>query len=471
MIFFPAAGVFLLVWLWAVMRSADAGIPLVIAVVPFGMFAAVAIGGLSLLLANLLAALTIGVLILRRLSAKEVQTSLHIPVAGFFFIAFALYSVFSAFVLVRIFQGQFLVFPMNVTYKSTQVSVFFPSTMLPLQPSKSNIAQSFYILLSCGFFLATVFVMRRKGTRIVEAGLSWGAGLNVFLGFMDYLGMDALLSFVRTADYTLANEQTVAGIARIIGGFAEASVFGAASAAFAGYFIMSFLIGRRAWDAALGLGNLIVAVVALSSTAFLGLGIAAILILLHARTFLSGTMSRTAGHLFVIGGAGMMIAICVLFLVSPAMDMASDLFDRLILSKQGTLSGLERAAWARAGIDAFYNSWGLGAGVGSLRGSGLASVLLGSVGLPGTIAFLGVVYFSIFRPIKTNDAEIFRTYYASRVCALIILATMFISATVPDPSLLLSGIAAVAVVSRENAAQRWVDHVGKPTRVWISFNA
>lgn len=451
MTFFPAAGVFLLVWLWSVMRNPVNGVPMVIAVVPFGMFAAVAIGGLSLVLANLLAILTIGALILQWFGGRGARRPLSIPAAGIFLVVFAAYSLFSAFVLVRIFQGQFLVFPMNVTYKSTLVSIFFPSTMVPLRPTKSNIAQSFYILLSSGFFLATVFVLRRKGARFAETGLAWAAGINATLGLLDFLGLDNLLSAVRTADYSLANHHTVAGMARIIGGYSEASAFGASSAALAAYFAMAFLIGRSGRDGLLALVNLACAVLALSSTAFVAIGVGGVVIVLHARTFLARSLSRRAAHLFVIAIAGIVIGLCLLIMLTPFPALFSDLVDRLIFSKQDSLSGMERAAWASAGFDAFSRTWGLGAGAGSLRGSGLASVLLGSVGLPGMLAFLGFLFFAIGKTIETTNPDLFRTYYASRVCALTLLASMFLSATVPDPTLLLMAVTALAVSAREMA--------------------
>ncbi|WP_143028489.1 hypothetical protein [Ruegeria marina] len=435
--------------------------PLVMAMLPFGMFAALALGGLSLLLANLLAMMTIGILLVRRLSWRGRREPFHIPPAGLYLLAFALYSLFAGFVMVRIFQGQFLVFPMNVTYKSTQVSVFFPSTMWPLHPTKSNISQSFYILLSCGFFLAAVLVLRRRGPRFAETGLVWAGGLNILLGLLDLLGLDSLLGVIRTADYSLANEHTVAGMARVIGGFSEASVFGAASAAFAGYFLMSFLIGRRGRDGFLALGNMAFAALALSSTAFLALAVAVVLVVLHARTYLHGAISRTAGHVFVIGLAVLVSLLCVAVMLTPVLDLAADLLDRLFLSKRGTLSGMERSAWAGAGFNAFFQTWGFGAGPGSLRGSGLASVMLGSVGLPGTICFLGFLYYAVGKPIGEAGLEMRRIYYASRVSALTLLTSMMVSATVPDPTLLLMSVTALAVSARDAS---WISHQVNPRR-------
>lgn len=449
---YPAAGAFLLVWLLLNNRNAENGVPMVIAVLPFGMFAAVAFGGLSLILANFLAMLTTLVLCIRFFSNRGLSHSLRLPSAGGYLVVYALYSLFSAIVLVRIFQGQFLVFPMNVTFQSTQVSVFFPSTMVPLWPTKSNISQSFYILLSAGFFIAAVQVFRQRSLRFAETGLVWAASINCLLGFFDFLQLDEVLNVVRTADYALANQHTVAGFERIVGGYSEASIFGASSAGLAGYFMMSYLIGYHTRDGLLALGNLACAAMALSSTAFLAICTSVVIILLHSWVFIDRNLSRKAGHVLVIATASSVAVICLLIMFTSAAELASDLLDRLVFSKRGSLSGLERAAWAQAGTEAFFQTWGLGAGAGSLRASGLLPVLLGSVGLPGALAFLGFMLHSVGKPMKSKNREARRVFYASRVSALTLLSSMLVSATSPDPTLLLMAVTAVAVATREKEA-------------------
>ncbi len=451
---YPAAAAFFLIWLWGVSRNSDNGIVVGIAALPFGMFAAVNASGFSLLLSNLLAMFTVMVLMLRYMSWQGPKPALRIPVSGIYLLVYALYSLFSAIILVRLFQGQFLVFPMNVSSTGIKVSWLFPSTMRPISPGNSNISQAFYILLSCGFFLAVVFVARRRGIQFIESGLVWAASINIALGVLDLLQLDTVLSAIRTADYTLANEQTLSGIARVIGGFSEPAAFGAFSAAFATYFTMSFLISGRRRDGVLGLLNLVFACLALSTTTFVGLAAAAVLVVLHSRTFLNAKLSRTSGHAFVICAALFVCALCLVVLFTPALEVSAGIFERLFLQKRDSLSGLERGAWTSAAVGAFFETWGLGAGVGSLRGSGLFSVLLGSVGLPGTAAFLAFLYFALGRAAGFSDPDTFKAFYASRVCALTILASYAVSATVPDPTLILVLFTAMAVVAREQSVAR-----------------
>ncbi len=446
---YPAAAAFLLLWLWLSARNADNGILMAIAVIPFGMFAALVAGGLSMIIANLLAILSIFLLILRRITHAPGSADFRLPPSGIYLLVFAFYSVFSGIVLVRLFEGQFLVFPMTVTNRGPQVSNFFSSVMLPLRPTNSNIAQSVYILLSFAFFLATVFVARRRGAEFIEKGLVWAASLNVVLGLLDFLGADAVLSLVRTADYTLLNEHLVGPFSRVIGGYAEASAYGAASAAFFTYFFMSYLVVRTQSHGILAAANFVGALLAMSSTGIAALAAGIFFVTLHFRVFLGFSMSRGFGHLMVIGVSFLAIAISALLLVPVVMDSVSDILDRLVFSKQDSLSGRERGAWAAAGFDTFFQTWGLGAGVGSLRGNGIASVLLGSVGFPGTIAFLMFIFSAIGLPATGADRGTLRLFSAGRVCALTLLTAMLVSATTPDPTLLLMAVSGLCVVARE----------------------
>lgn len=449
MTIFPASAVLLAIWLIQSLRDPDKGLVVATALLPFGMFAAVTLGGLSIIAANLAAMLTVGLCVLRWVSrSSEVRVG-HIPTPGLFLLLYAAYTAFSATVLVRLFAGDFLVFPMAVSSTGTAVSIFFPSTMRPLAPGSSNIAQTLYIALSCGFFLAASEAFRRRSPRLGELGLVWAGSLNVVLGLLDMAQLDGLLEVIRTADYTLANEHTLSGFARVIGGFSEASAFGAASAAFFAYFVMSFLIRQRPLHGILGVANLACALMSLSSSGLLAVAGALFFIGLHARVYLGRGMTNSFGHWFVITAAVLVALGSLAMVATPLSDLVGGVFDRLVLSKRNTLSGLERSAWAKAGLDAFVQTWGLGAGAGSLRSNGLVSVLLGSVGFPGTLAFLGFLWSSIGAAARFADAEDRRMFYAARISALTLLVAMLLAGTTPDPTLFLMTTTALAVAARQ----------------------
>ncbi len=75
MSFAPFAAIFIIAWLWVALRKLENGITFVIAVLPFGMFAAISVAGLSLLLAHFLAMLTMVALVVRRVATRTSGTS------------------------------------------------------------------------------------------------------------------------------------------------------------------------------------------------------------------------------------------------------------------------------------------------------------------------------------------------------------------------------------------------------------
>ncbi|MEZ5797654.1 MAG: hypothetical protein R3D63_09445 [Paracoccaceae bacterium] len=452
MALFPAAVIVILLWLVLVIRDPDTGVVATLAVVPMGMFAAANLGGLSILVLHLLAAMTIAVLGMRWMyrSGGHISRAIVTPATGFLLL-FALYSLFSAIVLVRYFAGQFLVFPMNVTSTGLAISTFFLSTMTPLAPGSSNIAQSGYILLTCVFFIAALDVFVRRAPRFGEGGLEIAAALNILLGILDLMSLDPLLSVIRTADYSLLNEHNFNGVPRVIGGYSEASGFGTASAAFFGYFITSFLIRRRPGHGWLALGSLVCALMSLSSSGIVAATVACILVLLHGPVYLGRGMSRAFGHWFVIVVSLGFAVLCLLMLSPAVAKSVESVLDWLIFSKAGSESGLERSAWARAGLQAFVDTNGLGAGAGSLRSNGLAAVLLGSVGLPGTLCFAGFLLTTLLGSRHIADEEDRRVFYAARVTALTLLSALLISATTPNPTVFLVAMAALCTAARKRS--------------------
>ena len=451
MAIYPAAAIFLLIWLLLTLRNADNGLLMAIAVIPFGMFAAIVAGGLSMILAHFLVVLTIGALLTRALSTRHAHVSTRLPPSAIYLSIFAIYSLFSGLILVRLFQGQFLVFPLSVTFHGTLVSTFYPSTMIPLAPNSSNISQTFFIVLSTMFFIALLLVIRRRGLEFVTKGLAWAAGLNALLGLMDLLQLDPILSFVRTADYALNNEHMLGGLSRVIGGYSEAAAFGSVSAALFAYFAMTYLITNKSREGLLALANLCCALLAVSSTAILAIAFAFMLILMHAHIYLRPGISRRFAHHVVIALSGLIIVICLVLMLTPAETFIARMLDSLLFSKGNSMSGLERSAWAKSGLDAFIQTYGLGAGAGSLRSNGFAMVLLGNVGLPGTIAFVMYLWHGIGKPISACTPTQASSFYAGRVSALTLLGSMMVSATGPDPTLLLMATVCVSVIAREQA--------------------
>jgi hypothetical protein len=65
-----------------------------------------------------------------------------------------------------------------------------------------------------------------------------------------------------------------------------------------------------------------------------------------------------------------------------------DYIDVLIFSKSGSDSAIERTAWNTFALQNFFDSYGLGVGLGTVRTSSFPISLLSNVGVPGTIFYL-----------------------------------------------------------------------------------
>jgi hypothetical protein len=454
---FPAAIVVFVIWGLAVLKSPDWGYYVTIAVTPFGMFAAFALlslGGLSLLVSSLLAGLMIGVGALRFFRPSHGEHWQRMPGAMMALLVFGAYSIFSAIILVRIFAGDFRVFSLSRSVEGVRIDPNFGSITVPLAPGGSNISQTFYLVLACGFFVVLYDFLRRRGAIAGENALRIAAVVNIVLGFLDLLGFDSLMAPIRTATYTLANEQMMGGFERIIGGFSEPSSFGTASAIFFAYFTSAFFHSHKLKDLFPALLNAFFVIASFAATGMFAAFMVCLVLLFRGRVVFYGRHSRD----FVLIAAAMgligLAAVALIMALTPLPDVIADVFDRMILSKADSMSGLERKAWAEGGIHAFVQTWGLGAGVGSLRSNGLIPVMLGSVGIPGTVAYFVFIWLSVGRSAPVSDLVMRRVYLSARLGVVAKLSADFLSSTVPDPGLITMTLAATALVARQSALAR-----------------
>lgn len=424
------------------------------AMMPFGMLAVIglpAVGGLSLLAVNIAAAALIGMGCLVLLSRLMRGIPVRVEPATIALLAFAGYAIFSATVLVHLFAGETMVFALSRGATGVRVSTFFSWGKVWLGPSSSNISQTFYVLLACGLFIVASHVLSRHGAAFGARCLALAATINVALGLLDLAAMDPLLEIVRTASYSLANEASVHGIPRVIGGYSEAASFGSASAMFFGYFASAWSHSGRMRDAVLALGNGIFAALALSSTGIVALAVVLVVLAPRLVSRMPGRIGR--GHL--LGGAlvlaGGALTLAALLTLTEAPAMIASVLDDLIFDKSGSSSGQERTAWALGGLEALRDTWGLGAGTGSLRSNGLLFVMLGSVGIIGTACFVTFLWLAFGGRAAPGQAA---TLSNARVAALAVIVSMLLAATVPDPGVPLIFLAALAVSSRPRAPAR-----------------
>ena len=443
-----ATPVFAAILAVALMAGMHRVLMLVAVTIPFGMLAAIglpAVGGLSVLATSVAAAALVGVGCLALLSALVRGAAIRVEPASLAIGLYAAYAVFSATVLVRLFAGESMVFSLSRNAAGVKVSTLFSWGKVWLAPSNTNISQTFYVVLACGFFIVAVQVLSRHGTALGGRAMAAAAAINIVLGVMDLAALDPILNVVRTASYSLSNEATVNGIPRVIGGYSEAASFGTACAMFFAYFASSFVDTGRPRDGLLALGNGAFAALALSATGIIALG--AVCCVLAVKTIGRIPARVQPGQLVAaaIGILVLTVIVSAVLTLTPAPEVIAAVIDDLILNKSQSASGYERKAWAMGGLDALIDTWGLGAGTGSRRSNGLVFVLLVSVGIVGTAAFalfLGLAFGG--KAVAGQAAAL----SSARLGALAVLVSMTLTATVPDPTVPLILLAAIAVSAR-----------------------
>ncbi|WP_179379312.1 hypothetical protein [Jannaschia marina] len=445
---YPATPVFLVLLALCVIGGPRRLLILLSAMLPFGMFAALslpAVGGLSILAVNLTAAVLAGFGALALIGNLMRGRSITVEPAAIALLLFTAYAIFSATVLVRLFAGEMMVFPLSRNETGVRVSVLFSWGKVWLGPTSSNISQTFYVALACGFFIAACRALAAQGAAFGGRCMAVAASVNIALGSLDLAGLDDLLSYVRTANYTLANSASVNGLARIIGGYSEAASFGTASAVFYAYFASAATNGGRRTDTLLAAGSALCTVLALSSTGLIALAVTTLLLAIRGVARLPSRVTAETVLRLVAGLLTMALTTAAVLLLTDAPDIIMAVLDDLIFEKSSSSSGQERMAWSLGGLAALRDTWGLGAGTGSIRSNGLVFVLLGSVGLPGTALFAAFLWLAFAgRAAPGQEAHLSN----ARLAAVAVLVSMLLAATVPDPGVPLILLAAIAVTAR-----------------------
>ncbi|TYC90278.1 hypothetical protein [Novosphingobium sp. BW1] len=321
---------------------------------------------------------------------------------------YALYGLLAAAMAPSFFRDSIQVAAMRATGPTR--SLF---DTVPLAPSPQNVTVTVYLLGTVCAGIVAYLAMQEEGAgrRFVKMGVIM-AWIHVTLGILAAVlkgtPFDLLVDALRNANYT-QTDQTAYGMVRLTGIFTEPSAY--VGFAF-GWFVFLLecwlrdILSRRVGPAALALA--LVLFFSTSSTAYLGLGSYGII--LGLRLLLAPQHLNARKGLTLAGAAlALLIAVCALAFLWPAfIDQMSTILRRATIDKQDTESGIQRAFWARIGIDAFFASYGIGIGPGSFRSSSFLTAMLGSTGLIGSLAFLAHLA-RAFRPLRLS------TYCGPRV--------------------------------------------------------
>lgn len=298
-----------------------------------------------------------------------------------------------------VFSGDFPVAPVSGQGEGEFVGRGFGLTIVPLEPSASNISQLFYLFLHMGMFCYFLAAARRYGPEVLFRLLAVAGFVNIVMVGLEFSGLTAVQQWFFTADYRDLSDASVLGFNRIVGGFREAARQGQFSAmiftAFFAYFISS---GRFAYIL-ISAVFLVIAVMTLSSTAIIcimaGVGFMMMHGIFNSFRVVDNRSAKRSGLILIALVAAPFVAWSAIGPVGRLMVEASA--SELIFNKVESASGLERRALWDIGNNVAKETYYLGAGIGSTRSNGLLGLWLSNVGIVGLFLMAAFIY-NIFLP-------------------------------------------------------------------------
>lgn len=351
------------------------------------------LGGASIQPGHLMVLFFIASVSLRPVQAQASLASVAYPGPGFWFAAYVLFSVATAFFLPRIFAGTTLV------YSSARNVLGTMSTVAsPLAPGSSNVTQAIYLLSDLACFAAAGGLARLGYAPVIARSLVVTTMACVVLAIVDIAtfltDQSQLLDFIRNANYTMHTAETIAGFKRIVGSFPEASTYAGAALALFSFTFMLWLERfptRLAGLAAVSIGVTIL--ISTSTTAYVGaLFVLSILVLYCVKRLLGGRAGRPHASFLIIT---LFIVPCVVATIMQMPDVwntITELVDATFTDKLDSQSGEERTAWNTLALISFVDTSTFGAGLGTVRASSFIAALLSNVGLCGSLLFGAFLY-------------------------------------------------------------------------------
>ncbi|MDF0601694.1 hypothetical protein P1J78_13195 [Psychromarinibacter sp. C21-152] len=441
------------------------GLWMFVGLVPFGAAAAFnlpAVGGATIGPAEFTVCAMLALAALTPGGPDRMLGTLRPGQPGFWLLLVIVYGLIASAFFPRVFEGQTDIFSLSRAVNDEGI------VSIPLRPSSGNITQTFYLLLSAACFLALATLYRmRPDEKAVLRALAVATTLNFALGWLDVItmatGTEMLMEPIRTANYDIAMYASMGGMKRMIGGMPEASAYGAVSLLFLGFWLHYWIVsGKSHVTTAMVAMAAISTLRATSSGAYVALAMLLALYgtgwLIHAARI--GALRRRVAFFFVFAVAGAWAVAVGLTAGYHLVPAITEFIDQSLLNKLESDSGVERMSWNVQALKNFVDTWGIGAGLGSVRASNWLVSCLGSLGLIGT-AFYLIFLGSLARaPHGTGNARRDNVIGALKIaCLAQVIAAM---PTAPTPNLgtiffifagLIAGLSRSSVVVRANTAR------------------
>jgi hypothetical protein len=317
---------------------------------------------------------------------KQIADAFSIDKPGFWLLCTALWGVFGAIVLPRLLRGSTLVFPVDRTVSGRVL-------LQPLGPVSGNLSQATYCVGDIVLYGCMYALLKYRGAyRALATGVFLLAFLDVLAGVIDVgthaVGLD-VMSVIKTAQYADLSGNEMGGLVRISGTFSEASAFAGFTLPLFAFCLNLWLVGYRPKVAgALAVGTGMLLLLSTSGTAYAGLG-TYVFVQLFSRP---GRIARSAiarkQRMWILSAcAGVLAALYVVRFLPGVVKVLSDFVDIAILGKSASDSGVERMSWNTQGVKNFFDTYGIGVGLGSIRTSSFLVVVLANLGVVGVVCY------------------------------------------------------------------------------------
>ena len=369
--------------------------------------------------------------------------------AAWVVLALLVYAVVGALLFPRLFAGETSVFVASRTGQGVFETALAPVSL--------NISQSGYFVLSGLTFFAVCLEMRRNpDVSNIRRGLFLFFSLAAAMGLIDLMGKLAglgdVLAPIRSAAYSMLTDVSQAGFWRIAGAYSEASSFGGTCLAGLAFSYTYWRRSRSKPAFVLGLLMFVLLLLSTSSTAYVGLAILAVPAAVGlVRSMLRGRL--LAGEMILLALMAAFAVLCLsLFVFDPGLfQPIHHLYEVSIVDKLNSSSGHERTYWNVKSIQSFFDTSGMGVGLGSSRASSWVIAVLSQFGVFGT-ALVAVLVILLARGLRgvpvPPGSELADVEASARATAFATLTSASIAGGSADPGLVFMIALATTLVLR-----------------------
>lgn len=389
-----------------------------------------------------------------RALVRKCLSYIRFPGAGFWLLCTLGYCLASAYFLPRLFAGRVDV---NAVSSALYVDGLF---LIPLAPSTGNITQTVYFIGDvCCFFACCGFASSEGGFLALARALVLYCFADIGFAFVDMLtsqiGASAMLDFMRNSTYVIYTDTSVGNMKRIIGSFTEASAFAYATIAVFCWAMRLWLGGTTKSAFPIAAVSLLLILLSTSSTGYVALPVClgflyagALLRMLH------GNATKTDTGFVLLSPLMGLIVLLAILLNHEWREAIQDFLGTFILNKSLSQSGIERGRVNVEALQTFFDTMGLGAGLGSVRASSFLLACLSNLGAIGSLLLAGFIG-SVLLGSHRDDSDATHVVRSAARCGCLgLLVAGTISGALIDLGLPFFAMAALACARPGEARRR-----------------